>query len=449
MSTSYALQVELSKKKISAIRKELETTKSAFSEKRYLESLGSPGTIIGREKEAKQILEFLYNPKNSFLVPLVSVYGRSGTGKSTVVRLVCNNLEDLVSYSYVNLRKARTIFGCANLILSELDTDTIKSTQGINKAVDKIESRIIETLELDNKKQFILILDEFDVIFSDSRGLPSDFVFKLLNIVENLRAKGLDLCIVALSNCSLADFSLDDRVKSRMDNCEVFFAPYTNDEIFSILKERSKKAFVGKINEKVLTLCSKLSGDEHGDCRRALQLLRVAGEIAGGAVLSEDHVKEAAKKLDDDKLDSILASATNHQRLLLAALAKLVLHSGKASHSTREIFDVYCSLCEKIKFLSCRSVFNLLVELENMSIIIAKKHSTGRHGYHNFYEFTFDYRLVGWILDKNWWTSEKDDKEKSDILDDIVYDELHPGKKHERSLAYGRASKRYQKRFEL
>ena len=448
MSTSYALQVELSKKKIFALRKALETRKSAFSEKRYLESLGPPVTIIGREKEAKQILEFLYSP-NSFLVPLVSVYGRSGTGKSTVVRLVCNNLEDLVSYSYVNLRKARTIFGCANLILSELDTDTIKSTQGINKAVDKIESRIIETLELDNKKQFILILDEFDVIFSDSRGLPSDFVFKLLNIVENLRAKGLDLCIVALSNCSLADFSLDDRVKSRMDNCEVFFAPYTNDEIFSILKERSKKAFVGKINEKVLTLCSKLSGDEHGDCRRALQLLRVAGEIAGGAVLSEDHVKEAAKKLDDDKLDSILASATNHQRLLLAALAKLVLHSGKASHSTREIFDVYCSLCEKIKFLSCRSVFNLLVELENTSIIIAKKHSTGRHGYHNFYEFTFDYRLVGWILDKNWWTSEKDDKEKSDILDDIVYDELHPGKKYERSLAYGRASKRYQKRFEL
>jgi len=35
MSTSYALQVELSKKKISALRKALETRKSAFSEKRY------------------------------------------------------------------------------------------------------------------------------------------------------------------------------------------------------------------------------------------------------------------------------------------------------------------------------------------------------------------------------------------------------------------------------
>ena len=94
-------------------------------------------------------------------------------------------------------------------------------------------------------------------------------------------------------------------------------------------------------------------------------------------------------------------------------------------------------------------MFDLLVELENTSIIIAKKHSTGRHGYHNFYEFTVDYRLVGWILDKDWWSSEMNDKEKNDILDDIVYDELHPGKKYERSIAYGRASKRYQKRFKV
>ena len=139
----------------------------------------------------------------------------------------------------------------------------------------------------------------------------------------------------------------------------------------------------------------------------------------------------------------------NWKNCLKSALAKLVLHSGKETHSTREIFDMYCTLCEKIKFLSYRSVFNSLVELENTSIIIAKNHSTGRHGYQNIYEFTVDYRLVGWILNKNWWSSEMNEKEETKILDDIVYDELHPGKKSERSMAYGRASKRYQKRFEV
>jgi len=58
MTMSYALQVELSKKKITALKKALDVAKSVFSEKRYLESLGPPGAIIGREKEAKQILEF-------------------------------------------------------------------------------------------------------------------------------------------------------------------------------------------------------------------------------------------------------------------------------------------------------------------------------------------------------------------------------------------------------
>jgi len=218
MTMSYALQVELSKKKISALRKALDTKKSSFVEKRYLESLGPPGAIIGREKEAEQILEYLYSP-NNFLVPLVSVYGRSGTGKSTVVKKVCNNLEDMTSHSFVDLRKASTVFGFGNLILSELDASPISSTQGINKLVDKIESKIKEILEIDHKKQFILILDEFDAIFSDKRNHPSDFVFKLLNIVEHLRTNGYGLCIVAISNSSLNDFSLDDRVKSRMDNC--------------------------------------------------------------------------------------------------------------------------------------------------------------------------------------------------------------------------------------
>jgi len=405
MTMSYALQVELSKKKITALRKALDTKKSSFVEKRYLESLGPPGTIIGRAEESKQILKYLYSP-NSFLAPLVSVYGRSGTGKSCIVKLICNNLEDSVSYSFVNLRKARTIFGFANLILSELDAPSISSTQGINKAVDKIESRIKDTLELENKKQFILILDEFDAIFSDTRNQPSDFVFKLLNIVENLRTNGYGLCIVAISNSSLNDFSLDDRVKSRMDRCEVFFAPYTEQELFDMLKDRSQKAFSRTINPKVLKLCAKLSGDEHGDARRALQLLRIAGEIAGGVELSEKHVKDAAEKLDDDKLKSILESATTHQKLLMAALAKLVLNTRKDLHSTMEIYEKYQYLCNGIDWLSYKSVFNLLAELENTGIIFAKKHSSGRHGYHNFYQFAVEYASVGSILDKEWWGEE-------------------------------------------
>ena len=445
---NYALQVELNKKKISAMRQELDAKSSAFADKRFLESLGPPSSIMGREREAKQLLELLHASKDNFIIPLVSVYGRSGAGKSIVVKFVCENLADSASYSYVNLRKARTIFGCANLILEQLDEKCVKSSEGINHAIDQIEKRIEETLVRDKKQHFILVLDEFDVIFSDTRGKPSDFVYKLLNIAENLRSKGYWFCIVVISNSCLSDFALDDRVKSRMDNCEVLFAPYPTKGIFCILNHRAKKAFVKKIDDKVLNLCADLSGSEHGDCRRALQLLRIAGEIAKGSNISEDHVKEAAKKLDGDKLDLILETATAHQRLLLAALAKLVLNSGKEMHSTRKIYQVYSSLpTDDNRKLSYRRVFDLLAELENTGIIIAKTHSNGRHGYHNHYQLSVHHGLVGWTIDRDWWTSELGIKERSDVWEGIRKEVFNPIKAMENRNKFAEVTRRYQERF--
>jgi len=93
---------------------------------------------------------------------------------------VCENLLDLISFRFVNLRKARTVFGCANMILGNLNGESLSSAQGLNKAVDCIQSQIECILEMEEEKNFVLVLDEYDVIFSDNRSNPSDFVYKLL-----------------------------------------------------------------------------------------------------------------------------------------------------------------------------------------------------------------------------------------------------------------------------
>jgi cell division control protein 6 len=105
-------------------------------------------------------------------VPFVAVYRRSGSGKSTIVKFVCENLNG-VSHCFVNLRKARTVFGCANLILAELSKPNLKSAQGINLAVEKIQVAILSRLKKTANKLFVLALDEFDVLFYDRRGKPS------------------------------------------------------------------------------------------------------------------------------------------------------------------------------------------------------------------------------------------------------------------------------------
>ena len=97
--------MELNKDEISQMKQQLDSKNQIFLEKRYLESLGPPITIVGRKKQAKNLLEFLYVSEKSFSAPFVSVYGKSGTGKSTVVKFVCDTLTDC-SFIFVNLRKA-------------------------------------------------------------------------------------------------------------------------------------------------------------------------------------------------------------------------------------------------------------------------------------------------------------------------------------------------------
>ena len=145
----------MDKQDLKRISAELEKENLLFANKAFLDNLTLPSQIIGRERKAKELVRFLLGYKQGLVVPFVSVYGRSGSGKSTVVKFVCENLDDdgggSISYAFVNLRKARTVFGCANLILTELGQPTLKSAQGINTAIEHINSAVEQRLR--NKKK--------------------------------------------------------------------------------------------------------------------------------------------------------------------------------------------------------------------------------------------------------------------------------------------------------
>jgi len=402
------LQVELSKRKILKIKNKIKRSESIFSEKRYLESLGPPIFIIGRENEAEQIVKFLHPSKDGFQLSFVSIYGRSGTGKSTILKFVCENMSDVFSHCFVNLRRADTHFGCANLILENLDCLQLKSSAGINAVMNSIMNRIEETLKRDKKSNFVLILDEFDVIFSDKRRKGSDFIYMLLTLAENLRKKGFWLCIVAISNRQLHDYPLEERVRSRLDGSEIYFPPYKGRDVLEILRKRAEKAFVDNVDEKVLYECALLSSAESGDCRYALQLLRKTGEVANGSISVSD-VRRASNLLQKDHLETVIETATGHQQILLLSMARLVLKNEKEFHSTKEIFDEYQSDiiidCEHLEY---RRVFDLLDELENLGVIISKKSSEGRFGNHKLHKLVVDHDLVGYMTSEKDWYDQVD-----------------------------------------
>jgi cell division control protein 6 len=165
------------KQDVKRIFAEVEKENLLFANKTFLDNLTLPSKIIGRERKAKELIRFLLGYKQGVVVPFVSVYGRSGSGKSAIVKFVCGNLDD-VSYAFVNLRKARTVFGCANLILAELGQPSLKTAQGINIAIEEISNTIEQDLskKKNNTRLFILVLDEFDVLLYDMISLANHLI---------------------------------------------------------------------------------------------------------------------------------------------------------------------------------------------------------------------------------------------------------------------------------
>jgi cell division control protein 6 len=163
------------------------------------------------------------------------------------------------------------------------------------------------------------------------------------------------------------------------------FRPYDANELRNILSERSALSFLdGTLTEAALNLCSALAAAEHGDARRALDLLRVAGEVAerqGVSAVVEDHVREAEKHIEHNRVFEALKNLTLHSKLVILSvysLSKAEIHKA----ITGEIYEVYSEICGEVGIapLTQRRLGSLVNELDSMGLLNAKVTSMGRYG---------------------------------------------------------------------
>ncbi len=381
----------LNKRNFNKIILNLEKKESIYKDKSYLNTNSFPETFVGREQKIEKILSFLISYKHDYVVPLVSVYGRSGSGKSSVTRFVCENIND-ASYIYVDLRKAKTVFRGANLILSELGQDGVPNTQGLNQAIERIGDSIKARLGSLGKKFFLLVLDEADVLFNDTRGNPSDFIYNLLLTEEKLQEDGYLMSIITISNNLIGNYFLDDRVKSRIGTSEVYFEPYSKDEVLEILQQVSKKTYNIELDSTVLERCAQLCSAEHGDARRAINLLRCAVEnaVEKSETVNESHVESADSELQMQPGLDFFSSASYHIQRLCIAIARLSYLTDELWQATSTLYKQYCGILRKEdKPLGYRRVSDLLSELVQAGFVVSREESKGRGGYGKLYKITF------------------------------------------------------------
>jgi cell division control protein 6 len=178
---------------------------------------------------------------------------------------------------------------------------------------------------------------------------------------------------------------LDPRVLSSLSEEEIVFRPYDAAELQDILWRRAQQAFSeGALLDSAVALCAALAAAEHGDARRALDLLRVAGELAereSAECVSEENVRQAEKRVEHDRIVEVLENLPVHSKLVLCSV--YLLGKTKISYTiTGDIYGIYCELCDQsgLSPLTQRRVSGLISELDMIGLLNARVVSMGRHG---------------------------------------------------------------------
>jgi cell division control protein 6 len=183
---------------------------------------------------------------------------------------------------------------------------------------------------------------------------------------------------------------LDPRVKSSLGEENMIFYPYNAEQLQDILRDRVKKALKpGRIDDDVIPLCAALSAQEHGDARRALDLLRVSAEIAErrkAPKITRHFVKIAQNKIEIDRIIEVARTLPNQSKLIIYSIILLDRQNRKAGRThamtTGEVYEVYKELCRKARCncLTQRRTADLISELDMLGIITARVISKGRYG---------------------------------------------------------------------
>ncbi len=360
---------------------------SLFSDKEVLRHTHMPAKLPHRDTEVEAIMFNLVEALKGNVPSNMIIYGPSGAGKTAVINFICRQLEKkgrqigrYVNPVYVNCRKIdtqyRVLAHLGNSLLEEYEQEDIPFT---GWPTDRVFSELVKRMNLKGGVH-VLVLDEIDHLVKKS---GDDLLYNLTNL--NAELDEARCSIIGISNDLKFTGYLDSRVRSRLGQEDLVFKPYNAQQLQDILTERAEVGILANVlSEAVIRLCSALAAQEHGDARRALNLLRVSTEKAeqsGDVVVLERHVRMAQNQIECDQITPAIAALPSQQKLVLFSILQIE-HQGLRNIATGEIYEIYKQACKHFgnNILTQRRLTTLLSELDTLGIVTAKTISRGRYG---------------------------------------------------------------------
>ncbi len=355
---------------------------SIFKNKDVLSTNFHPENILHRDKQVDELASILApclkgnDPSNVF------VYGTVGTGKTLVTKHVCEELMKVagngsseLNVVYINC-KMKKVADTEYRLSAKLARELGAEVPATGLPTDAVYERFFEALE-DKTGVVILVLDEIDALV---RKIGDDFLYNLTRVNDDLKSTKVSL--IGISNdLNFVDY-IDARVKSSLSEEEIIFPPYDGMELKRILKQRCEEGFNEDVLDNgVISKCSALAASEHGDARRAIDLLRVAGELAereDEKKVTTKHVDRAQDKIEKDRVVEAVRSQPKHSQIILYT----IINMDEGEIHTGDVYKDYQDMARRAgsKPLTQRRVSDLIAELDMLGVINARVVSKGRYG---------------------------------------------------------------------
>lgn len=359
---------------------------SLFIDRKAFDHAFEPSSLPHRDHEVEALVRNLVDALNGHIPSNMLLYGVPGSGKTVVTRFVLGQLLDKgvemgqpVQTYEINCRNVDTKYRVVQTIASQLARRGDTPIPFTGWPTDRVLETLIHRMDRATGVH-IIVLDEIDNLVSRA---GDDLLYNLTSL--NTVLGNARCCIIGISNDLHFTQQLDPRVSSRLSQEDLVFHPYGALEIQDILNERVETGLREDVLEGgVLELCAALAAQEHGDARRALDLLRISvqkAEQRAQARVDPKHVRLAQSQLEYDQVTPVLKSLPLHQKVVLFAII-LNEENGLRNISTGEVYRTYADACMKIGVepLTPRRISSLLNELDTLGLIMARNVSKGRGG---------------------------------------------------------------------
>lgn len=356
-----------------------------FKNKLYLKpnhTLKSLADVLHRNSEIRDYYEFMkdifdgVSPNNLF------IYGKPGLGKTLLTRLVFEEIQkeaenqgiDLLVIP-INCDEAITEHSILQKIVEQFPTPNNEPKKKLGYSIGRHNDYLHYLIDY-YQGIIVIILDELD------KAESPEMINKIIRIES--KTSGQFPTVIGITNDSKLKDSFPPQLKSVLCENSLIINPYDAEELLDIINARIEIAFhPDVIDQMVAPLCAAFAAQEHGDVRRAIDLLRVGGEIAereGADIVTENDIRRADELIELNKTIEIVKTLPTQSKVALLSAIFVLEHGTQPDTGT--LYTMYKRMCNvlDIDILTQRRITDLLDELIQLRVIESDILYKGRYG---------------------------------------------------------------------